>query len=486
MIHIRNLPGKFLPALRLTLTLALLLLLLPGSWATADTMLLHSVNIIDVESGSVTGNQQVLIRDGRIERIGAAITEGVEDTDNVQHIDGRNGFLMPGLLDMHAHIRHPLAASLILPQFVAHGVTGIREMNSECEDPQPGMPCLTQMQTWQQQIDSGEMIGPRFLALSSFPVDPPWDYEVTEEQIRGLVAEMDNRGVDLIKTYFRLSAQGFRWLADEAAQRELMVAGHLPVTMTVTEAANAGLDSIEHARDLLFDCFPGSAEFRATERTQNPSVAWLQRMLAEHDSAQCAQVFQAMVANDTWYVPTHVTRRMDAMAGDSAFRNDPRRKYIWPEVLQSWDADADNMLAMAPSPAEREVVASFYQHGLALTAQAHMAGVRVLMGTDSGDSFSYFGASAHDELKELVKAGLTPVQALRAATRDGAEFLGIQEDYGSVSEGKMADLILLRANPMHDIENIGTIDAVFMGRKYYDREALDKLLQVVADEIAAM
>ncbi len=478
MNHSRMLSGSI--AVALTLLLAL------GSWASADTLLLHSVNIINVESGNVTANQQVLIRDGRIARIGAAITDGIENAGSIQQIDGQNGFLMPGLLDMHAHIRHPLAPSLIFPQFVAHGVTGIREMNSECDDPQPGMPCLPQMQTWQQQIDAGELTGPRFLALSSFPVNPPWDYEVSEEQIRGLVAEMDNRGVDVIKTYFRLSTQAFRWLADEAAQRELSVAGHLPVTMTVTEAANSGLDSLEHARDLLFDCFPGSAEFRSTERTQNPSVAWLQRMVEEHDSTQCEQVFQAMVANDTWYVPTHVTRRMDAMAGDSAFRNDPRRQYIWPEVLQSWDADADNMLAMAPSPDERDIVAGFYQQGLTLTGQAHQAGVRVLMGTDSGDSFSYFGASAHDELKELVKAGLTPAQALRAATRDGAEFLNIQDDYGSVSEGKVADLILLRANPLTDINNIGTIDAVFMGQQYYDRAALDALLQDVVDAIAAM
>ena len=478
MNSLKKLPGRIILALVLTLPVV--------NWVSADTLLLHSVNIIDVQSGTVNENQHVLIRDGRIERIGETVIEEMENPNSIQHIDGRNGFLMPGLMDMHAHIRHPLAPSLIFPQFVAHGVTGIREMNSECEDPQPGMPCLTQMQTWQQQIDAGKLTGPRLLALSSFPVNPPWDYEVTEEQIRGLVAEMDNRDVDLIKTYFRLSAQAFRWLADEAAQRELMVAGHLPVTMTVTEAANAGLDSLEHARDLLFDCFPGAAEFRASERTQNPSVAWLQRMVAEHDSKQCERIFQAMVANDTWYVPTHVTRRMDAMAGDNAFRNDPRRQYIWPEVLQSWDADADNMLAMAPSPEERDIVAGFYQQGLTLTAQAHQAGVRVLMGTDSGDSFSYFGSSAHDELKELVKAGLTPAQALRAATGDAAEFLGIQDDYGSVSEGKVADLILLRANPVSNINNIGTIDAVFMGQRYFDRDALHKLLQDLADEIAAM
>jgi hypothetical protein len=459
------------------------------SQATAQnpgTILLDGVHVIDVTAGTVSDIQQVLLQGGRIMAIGDSVADNIANDDDVVRLSGNNGYLMPGLMDMHAHIRHPLAASLIFPQFVANGVTGIREMNSECDGPQPGAPCLQQMQTWQQQIDAGELVGPRLLALSSFPVNPPWDYEVTEEQIRGLVAEMDNRGVDLIKTYFRLSPQGFRWLADEATQRELMVSGHLPVPMTVTEAVQAGLDSLEHARDLLFDCFPGSSEFRSTQRTQNPSVEWLQRMVSEHNGAQCEQILQTMADNDTWYVPTHVTRRMDAMAGDSAFRNDPRRQYIWPEVLQSWDADADNMLAMAPSPEERAIVAGFYQKGLELTGQAQDAGVRILMGTDSGDSFSYFGASAHDELQELVKAGLTPLQALQASTISAAEFLGIQDEYGSVTTGKIADLILLRANPLEDISNSMTIEAVFMGDRYYDREALDTMLRNVVAEIEAM
>jgi len=459
------------------------------SQATAQnpgTILLDSVHIIDVTAGTVSDIQQVLLQDGRIVAIGESVADNVDHNAEFLRIDSNNGYLMPGLMDMHAHIRHPLAASLIFPQFVANGVTGIREMNSECDGPQPGAPCLQQMQTWQQQIDAGELVGPRLLALSSFPVNPPWDYEATEEQIRGLVAEMDNRGVDLIKTYFRLSPQAFRWLADEAGKRELMVSGHLPVPMTVTEAVQVGLNSLEHARDLLFDCFPGSSEFRSTQRTQNPSVDWLQRMVTEHNSAQCEQILKTMSDNDTWYVPTHVTRRMDAMAGDSAFRNDPRRQYIWPEVLQSWDADADNMLAMAPSSEERAIVAGFYQKGLELTGQAQDAGVRILMGTDSGDSYSYFGASAHDELQELVKAGLTPAQALQAATISAAEFLGMQDDYGDVTIGKVADLILLRANPLEDISNSMTIEAVFMGKQYYDREALDTMLQNVAAEIDAM
>ncbi|MDH7942910.1 amidohydrolase family protein [Pseudohongiella sp. SYSU M77423] len=473
----------------IVVTLSVLQPAFSQSQATAQnprTILLDSVHIIDVTAGTVSDIQQVLLQDGRIVAIGESVADNVDHNAEFLRIDSNNGYLMPGLMDMHAHIRHPLAATLIFPQFVANGVTGIREMNSECDGPQPGAPCLQQMQTWQQQIDAGELVGPRLLALSSFPVNPPWDYEATEEQIRGLVAEMDNRGVDLIKTYFRLSPQAFRWLADEAGRRELMVSGHLPVPMTVTEAVQVGLNSLEHARDLLFDCFPGSSEFRSTQRTQNPSVDWLQRMVTEHNSAQCEQILKTMADNDTWYVPTHVTRRMDAMAGDSAFRNDPRRQYIWPEVLQSWDADADNMLAMAPSSEERAIVAGFYQKGLELTGQAQDAGVRILMGTDSGDSYSYFGASAHDELQELVKAGLTPAQALQAATISAAEFLGMQDDYGDLTIGKVADLILLRANPLEDISNSMTIEAVFMGKQYYDREALDTMLQNVVAEIDGM
>jgi hypothetical protein len=451
-----------------------------GQHAEGEQFILANVRVIDVAANQASGPRDLLISDGRI------IAADTKPAATATRIDGDGLFVMPALWDMHAHIRHPLAETLILPQFIANGVTGIREMNSECDSPDGGDFCLPRMQQWQDQIESGEILGPRFLALSSFPVNPPWDYQASEEEIRGLVAEMDRRGVDLIKTYFRLSPQAFLWLADEAGKRGLDFAGHLPMQMRSEEAASAGLRSLEHARDFLFDCYAGSTEFRAQARTQNPEPAVRRQMVDGFDPEVCQRSFATFIQNDTWYVPTHVTRRLDALASDPAFRNDPRLRYIWPEVRQQWQRDADNMAALAENPGDAEAMLAFYEKGLEITGLAHEAGVRILLGTDSGDSYSFFGSSVHDELAELVNAGLSPAEALAAATSSAAEFLHLEEDYGTVEPGKVADLLLLRENPLQDIHHSRSIEGLLFNGNYYDRQALDQLLEEVANNIESM
>ena len=254
--------------------------------------------------------------------------------------------------------------------------------------------------------------------------------------------------------------------------------------MTAAEASEAGVRSVEHARDFLFDCFPGSAAFRAGARSQNPSVDEMRAMVDEHDEAACAEEFETFVRNDTWYVPTHVTRRMDAFADDPSFRDDPRARYIWSDIWDEWQTDADQMVALDPSPEGRRVMRAFYEAGLEITGRAHAAGVHVLLGTDAGDTYVFFGSSVHDELGELVKAGLSPGEALAAATVRAAEFLGLEADYGTVEAGKRADLVLLRANPLDAIEHTREIEAVFFGGRRLSRTDLDAMLDEVEVAVA--
>jgi imidazolonepropionase-like amidohydrolase len=127
----------------------------------------------------------------------------------------------------------------------------------------------------------------------------------------------------------------------------------------------------------------------------------------------------------------------------------------------------------------------FYEAGLAVTGRAFAAGVKVLVGTDGGDSFVFPGSSVHDEMAELVKAGLTPAQALAAATVRSAEFLGLQSEYGTVAAGRRADLVLLAGNPLTDIGNTRRIDAVVLGGRVLSRRILDDMLAEVARVVAA-
>jgi hypothetical protein len=342
------------------------------------------------------------------------------------------------------------------------------------------------MQTWRDEIERGERIGPRLLALSSFIVNPPFDYNVTHEQVRQLVARFDSQSVDIIKVYFRLSPEALRMFIAEAKAHDIAVGGHLPLRMTAAEASNAGMRSLEHARDFLFDCFPGSAAFRSTARSQNPPMDVMRSMVDDHDPAICDATFATFARNGTWYVPTHVTRRMDAFADDSAFRNDPRSKYIPAQVWGEWQADADRMVALDPSPEGRQVVRAFYQKGLELTGRAHAAGVNIVLGTDAGDTYVFFGSGVHDELGEFVKAGLTPAQALAAATLRSAQFLGLERDHGSVTAGKRADLVILNANPLDDIANSRSIETVIFGGRVFDRQQLDRMLRDVETAVAAL
>lgn len=442
-----------------------------------------NVTVVDTRAGVLLPDRTVVIEGGRIVSVeldgpapaGAAV------------VDGRGRYLMPGLLDMHVHLRHPAAPEILMPQFLAHGVTGVRDMASDCDGPPPqGGTCIAEMREWARRIEAGELAGPRLLALSSFPLNPPWEYAVTEDQARGMVEELDRRGVDLIKVYFRMAPEAFAWFVDEARERRIDAGGHLPLRMTAAEASDAGLRSLEHARDFLFDCFPGAAEFRRTARSQNPPVAVMRAMVETHDADRCAATFAAFVRNDTWYVPTHVTRRMDAFADDPAFRADPRLQYIPAEARAEWHADADRMVALDPTPEGRRVMRAFYEKGLEITGRAHAAGVGVVLGTDAGDTYVFPGSGAHDELAELVKAGLTPAAALAAGTLRAAEFLRLEAEYGTVEAGKRADLVLLAADPLADIAHTRDIEMVFFGGRPHDRPALDRMLQDVAARVAAM
>jgi imidazolonepropionase-like amidohydrolase len=233
--------------------------------------------------------------------------------------------------------------------------------------------------------------------------------------------------------------------------------------------------SVEHARVFLFNCYAGAEEFRRAG-SRAMSTALLRRMVDGYDPAACAAVFRAFVRNGTWYVPTHLTRKMDAFADDSAYRHDPRAKYVPQAQWTRWNRDADGMVRADTSRAGRRAFMDFYTKGREITGAAHLAGVGVLLGTDAGDSFIFPGSSAHEELAELVAAGLSPAEALGAGTWRAAEFLGRTADFGAVARGKVADLVLLDADPLTDITNTRRIRAVMLGGHYLDRAALDALL----------
>lgn len=446
---------------------------------TREPLVLDRVSVVDVRSGTVLPERTVVIEGGRIRSVGPAGSVPVPAGSRV--VDGRGRFLLPALWDMHTHV---LAVSplLDLPLYIAFGVTNVRDMQGCPEPEDPFVACPEDKRRWTAEALAGARIGPRIVASTSWMAegpgmvrrlgDVPAYFDTADaHQARQFVRHFAGK-VEAIKVYNRIPREAYLALADEARRAKMDLVGHRPYAVSAIEAA-AHQKSIEHARFIVQESFPGSPalrrpDFRESDRDRR-------RMLDEHDPQMAQAIFAAMKENGSWYVPTHLTRWSDAYAGDAVVRNDPLLRYLHPLLKRQWLEDLDELLAEDPSPSARETYRRYYRKGLELTGAAHRAGVPILAGTD----YIVAGADLHRELEQLVAAGLSPAEALRAATSSPARYFALDGQYGAVDEGKVADLILLRANPLVDIRNTQKIDAVIFDGNLYDRPALDTILRHV-------
>ncbi len=440
------------------------------------------VTVVDVERGVPVSGRTVVIDQGRITAVGP---EGDGDVpEDAEQVDARGLYLMPSLWDMHAHV-YAISPLLGLPLYIAYGVTNVRDMMSCPEENDPFIACPEDKHRWTEEAEQGLRVGPRIVATASFMANGPGMRErlpdapaffgtETPEEARAFVRHQAARGVDAIKVYDRLPRAAYFALVAEAQRLGLDVVGHRPHAVSAIEAAAAGQKSVEHARVFLHESYPGSAALRAAAEAGEWREDRL-RMVAEHDSAMVQEVFAAFVEHGTWYVPTHLTRWSDAYADDPAVRQDTLLQYLHPLMKWQWLEDVRATVADAPSPEGRQAYRDVYEKGLELTGAAHRAGVNILVGTD----YIVPGADVHRELETIVAAGVSPADALKAATLSPAVYFGLEREYGSVEAGKVADLLLLEANPLDDIGSTQRIRAVVFNGNMYDREALAGLQNLV-------
>ena len=452
-------------------------------------LLIANVTVIDPQTGTRSEGQDVLVTNGRIHLIAPHASRAFHAEKS---IDAAGDYLIPGLVDMHSHASFAPIHNHTLNLLHANGVTAVREMGSDCVEPGGMGLCLSDMQVSRAKIAAGDMVGPRLMMLSSAKISMergpdasggeilyrPIDAESAKATVAGLKA----RGAEILKTSENWTPEGFAAFMAAAKEAGMDVGGHVPIAFSVAEVSAMGMHSIEHARDLPMDCAKVGAEVRAQmkRKLSGEDVPWPDRKaipsrsVAEFDEALCAQQIQAMVDNHVYYVPTHPTREMDYRASEEAYRADPRLAYI-PKMQQvHWNGDLDRTAKnLGDIKGELE---AFYKLGLKTTKMAHDAGVKVMVGTDVNDTMVFPGFSTHDEIANLVEAGFTPMEALAAATSVPAEYFGNDADYGGISEGKVADLVLLAADPLADIANTTKIEAVIQGGRVSDRAALDALL----------
>ena len=438
------------------------------------------VTIVDVRSGTLVRDQDVVVEGARITAVGPGGTLPLPEGATV--LDGRDRYLMPALWDMHAHV-YAVSPLLDLPLYIAFGVTHVRDMQGCPSEGDPFIACYEDKQRWSEEALAGTRVGPRIFEASSFMANgpgmaarlggvPAYFDVATPKQARDFVRHFVGRA-DTIKVYDDIPREAYFALADEARKAGLPLVGHKPKSIDSVEAA-AHQRSIEHARFLLHDAFAGSDALRAAAGTP----AWREdrrAMLDTHDPARAQRIFEAMRVHGTYYVPTHLTRRVDAYADAAEVREDPALAYVHPLMEMQWLEDLDATLARDPGPEARRTYLEFYEKGLELTRQAHRAGVKIMVGTD----YIAAGLDVHRELELLVAAGLTPREALEAATLVPAEYAKQSDHHGEVATGRVADLLLLRADPLADIRNTQALEAVIFNGALYDAEALAGLRRQV-------
>jgi len=446
--------------------------------------LIRNVAVIDVETGSIRQARDVVLRDGRIASVGP--TDPSRSNESLITIDGTGKYLMPGLWDMHSHSLQ-VAPQYMHPLLIANGVTGVRDMSGCMSEPDSFFACIDDRNDWNEAIQDRSGLSPRYVLQSSFAINggaevpdgfPEFFKARNDEEVRRLVTFSRQAGADFLKTYTELSPVAYRSLAAEARRQGLTLAGHRPLRVSLEEVLAAGQRSVEHPRIFLEECYAGAAVFRALPdplAAYNSEMRW--RLIDEHDGERCSDLMDSMADTDTWWTPTLQVLRMGALAGDEAFRADSRLRYI-PFLFRKfmWMPDADRAARQAPDASGRELYATHYQMALGHVGQAHSAGVKILAGTDAGDTYVFPGFSIHDELVELVRAGLSPAEAIRSGTLDAAVFAGMEDDFGSITIGKAGDLILLGGNPLTDVRHTQQIAGLFFNGQFFDRTALDELL----------
>ncbi len=404
----------------------------------------------------------IVVRGDRIVAVGPSQETRIPRGAEV--VDGAGLFVLPGLWDMHVHaLWAPDVPAAVLPLMVAHGITGIRDMGGT-------LPVLAQARA---EIAAGRYVAPRVVAAGAIldgpqPVHP--DVSVPIDGPAEAVAAVDSlhaAGADFVKVYTLLPADAFEAVVERAAELGLPVAGHVPASVGPRRAAESGMRSVEHTMNELGGLCPRAAP------------------------EECEDIFGTLREHEVWQVPVlAVEREFDP----SVAARDPRMRYM-PESLRAYwlgdsgspPRDTAEALRASPGPAPWRASppgATERPEELWLTREAAGHGLRLLAGTDAGVPPSLPGWSLHEELRLLVEAGLRPADALVAATRAPAEFLGIADETGTIEPGKAADLVLLAADPLEDIRATRRIVGVVRAGTYLDGAALDSLAAEVARRVS--
>ena len=427
--------------------------------ASAAPTAFLNVNVIAMTEDRVIEAQTIIVEDGVITVIGDV--DGVPVPKGAVVVDGTDRYLMPGLVEMHAHVAEVGSAELErdLALFVANGVTTVRGML--------GRPSHLALR---QQLLDGEEFGPRLItsgpSLNGNSVSSPAD------GVRKVQAQ-HAAGYDFIKIHPGLSASEFTAIASAANELGMPFAGHVPVSVGVDGALDAGMSTIDHLDGYIAALMPADSDL------SGGYGGFFDVLLADQVVAErIEELVTRTAAAGTWNVPTQsLVEQLVDETSVSDLANRPEMRYMPRSTVERWiEAKQSQLNERGFSP---EIGAQAIEIRRRIIVALHEAGAGLLLGSDAPQIFNVPGFSLHHELGFLVAAGLTPFEALRTGTTAAAEFLGTNT--GVVAIGKKADLVLLDANPLADIGNSRRVHGVMLRGDWFPyAEIEDQLEQLVS------
>ena len=420
----------------------------PGAGVTALT----GATVVDVVTGRLVPDAVILIRDRHVVAVGAADAVAVPRGSDVTDLRGR--WIVPGLIDAHTHLQ-PWGLKVAL----RYGVTAVRDLHD-------GDPLADTLRAMALRLP-----GPHFFAAVAMVDAPPTTYPdampvSTPDSADAVVGRLASRGALWIKVYTRITPEVLEAVVDAARVRRLPVAAHLGLTDAIT-AARLGVTSIEHLSGIPEAAGDSTALFAA--HAQGFFAGWtaFERSWSTLDTIALTGVVRELAAQRVDLVPTLVLHETFSSLNDPAVFRLADLKEVPDTARRNWDVpgmikragwtEADFQAFRAARPMQDFALRTFVA-----------SGGRVVAGTDASNQLLVPGASLHTEMELLVHAGLTPLDALRAATMRAADLLGA-DSLGRLRPGTAADLVVLSADPLADIRNTRRIERVMLGGEWVKR-----------------
>ncbi len=432
-----------------------------GAWQTvaAQTMAFIDANVVTMDEGDVLEGQTVIVRDGVVVAIGPV--DELETPADADVVNAEGRYLMPGLADMHVHLGEPDEYI----NYLAHGVTTVMSL---------GAPRNRSMRIRDDRdaVRRDETLGPNIIATGRILDGAPptgggssLQSLATPEAAVSAVAELDEAGFDFVKIYNNVSREVFDAIVAESAVRNLPLVGHIPRNIDPSYTLSNGIDLVAHAEEFFFTVFRGPRSTRDIDKSYRPDLSLIHGLVEALSSADVS-----VTPNLSYLFSNQVM-----WDGLENVWTDPEMAYLAPAKAREWRRGNLN---------RRDNLENFvYRDGLKyalmqeLVRHFQAADIPMLLGTDASIEALFPGKSAHRELRELVKAGLTNGEALAIATRNAGDFaskhLPSSERFGRIAVGYRADLLLIDENPLDDVRNVQRIAGVMVRGRWLDRAQID-------------